>query len=514
MPPLPPNISKTGIIRTVPSWEQRHFARRDNVIRFISRRFPNKPRDDPGLPNPPLPPGTTRLAYHKGSTRPGNNFAVLQWVAVAELPRRTNNSSDPISLAISDNSETLVAGYPNVAPDTGRVIAYSFSSGSGLSPKGQELVYTDGEGSEGNQEAGFSAAITSDGANLLVGIPSRQIGENETNGIVFSYKFNAAGPEWAGQGGGMYYLQAESAGLTNLQYGRSLSISDFDTSTARWYSVAGIPGSGDPAGDPLGATGQPNRGSIYVVSLKNDGEFSSNIGTDAFYTDAIFYGGTAEDKFGSSTDISNLTGGKIFVAAASHSLDPANSYVRMLVGTQGLGPDSFTWQAAPTTDGSDDSIFTTDASELSVRTTADGSIVVIGNPAENSVTVKYSTDEWETDGTQLGQTLQGIASSKFGASVAIDRSASSTSLEGTTIVIGQPLYSTPLLSECGRVVVMEYVNGGWRQVLNSVVGTSEEEKLGLSVAMREEGSFMAGGSQSTLGRAALYQVRDACAPLS
>ncbi len=507
MPPLPPNLAKHTILRTTPSWEQRHFARKDNVTRFITHRFPNKPRDDPGLANPPLPPGASRLAFHKGSTRPGSNSrSDFQWVAVAELPRITNNTTFPIALAISSNSGTVVAGYPTSIPNTGKVRAYSFSSESGLSLKGQELDYPEGVGAQGNQEAGYSAAVTSDGTNLLVGIPSRQIGANQTNGIVFSYKFNTAGLGWTGQGGGMYDSQAESGGLTNLQYGRSLAISDFDTSTARWYTVAGIPGSGDPAGNPLATTGQANRGSIYVVSLKNDGEFSSSIGTDDFYTDAIFYGQATNDKFGSSTDISNLTNNKIFVAVASHS--NTLSYVRMLVGTR-TGTDQFTWDAAPTNSGGN-SIFDSDPSQLCVRTTTDGSIVVIGNPSQDSVVVKYSTDEWQTNGSFLGQTLQGITLSGFGTSVAIDRSASSTSLEGTIIVIGQPFYSTPLKPNCGRVIVMEFINNAWQQVLNPVVGQSENEQLGLTVAMRDDGSFLASGSQSSLGRAALFQVRNIC----
>ena len=509
MPPLPPNITKAGILRTTPSWEQRHFARRDNVTRFISRRFPNKPRDDPGLANPPLPPGASRLAFHKGSTRPGSNFSRsnFQWVAVAELPRLTNDTIFPIALAISENSETVVAGYPTSEPNTGKVRVYSFSSESGLSLKGQELDYPEEVDSQGNEKAGFSTAITNDGTNLIVGIPSRTINESANNGLVFSYKFNVAFPQWNQQGEAMYDKQAESVELTNLQYGRSIAISDFNTSTARWYTVAGIPGSGDPAGDPLASTNLPNRGSIYVVSLKNDGEFSENIGTDAYYTAAIFYGEAKNDKFGSSTDISNLTNNKLFVAAASHS--NTNSYVRMLVGTGTSLPDSFNWAAAPTNFPTEDVILFTAPSKLSVRTTADGSIVVIGNPFQDSVVVKYSTDEWATDGSFLGQTLQGITSSGFGTSVAIDRSASSTSLEGTIIVIGQPFYSTPLKSNCGRVIVMEFINNAWQQVLNPIVGQSENEQLGLTVAMRDDGSFLASGS-SSLGRAALFQVRNVC----
>ena len=127
MPPLPPNLAKQTILRTTPSWEQRHFARRDNLIRFITHRFPNKPRDDPGLANPPLPPGSSRLAFHKGSTRPGRNSRTdFQWVAVAELPRITNNTTFPIALAISSNSGTVVAGYPTSIPNTGKVRAHSF----------------------------------------------------------------------------------------------------------------------------------------------------------------------------------------------------------------------------------------------------------------------------------------------------------------------------------------------------------------------------------------------------
>ena len=55
-----------------------------------------------------------------------------------------------------------------------------------------------------------------------------------------------------------------------------------------------------------------------------------------------------------------------------------------------------------------------------------------------------------------------------------------------------------------------FINNAWQQVLNPVVGQSENEQLGLTVAMRDDGSFLASGSQSSLGRAALFQVRNIC----
>ena len=42
------------------------------------------------------------------------------------------------------------------------------------------------------------------------------------------------------------------------------------------------------------------------------------------------------------------------------------------------------------------------------------------------------------------------------------------------------------------------------------MGQSENEQLGLTVAMRDDGSLLAAGSQNSLGRAALFQVRNVC----
>jgi hypothetical protein len=138
--------------------------------------------------------------------------------------------------------------------------------------------------------------------------------------------------------------------------------------------------------------------------------------------------------------------------------------------------------------------------------TLDGSIIIAGDPAKNKVYVYASTDGWSSY-SLLGQEIQGASAGNFGFSVAIDRYASATNPEGTTIVIGQPGYNHPLRPSAGRVLVFENINGGWQQVLNAVTGKSENEFLGQAVAMRSSEAFLAAGSQQTSGRAALFSVR-------
>lgn len=482
MPPLPPNMARQTIIRTTPSWSQRHFARKDNHIRFLTRRFPNKPRDDPGLPNPPLPPGASRLAFHTGSTGlKQHNPISHQWVAVAELPVNLTGQVRKVGLAISDNSETLVIGYPldNQGGDA-IVKAFTYSEDGGLIQKGDNIVF--GTPPYTDQYAGGQAvAISNTGDFMLVGNPSVGSDPWTDLGNVFPLTYDTNSNSWT-QGAYTSYAPF----VNGINYGWSASLSDFDSTNMQWYSTAGAPGVE----------------AFWIVTFDQNGAFKANIGTDApdpALSPFSNVGGT--ELLGYTSSISNIQGGTtIYAAAGAPNLQSTGTaFVRVVKGV--LSGGLWTWSKQQDITKTPDSQF-----GRSLSMTLDGSIIIAGDPVKHKVYVYASTDGWSSY-SLLGQEIQGASGTGTGFSVAIDRYASATNPEGTTIVIGQPGYNHPLRPSAGRVLVFEYINGGWKQVLNAVTGKSENEFLGQAVAMRSSEAFLAAGSQQTSGRAALFSVR-------
>jgi hypothetical protein len=69
MPPLPPNITKAGILRSQRGWATSRQSLINNNIRGIGRaRMPHGIGSvTGGMLNPPLPPSATRLAMPKGA---------------------------------------------------------------------------------------------------------------------------------------------------------------------------------------------------------------------------------------------------------------------------------------------------------------------------------------------------------------------------------------------------------------------------------------------------------------
>ena len=506
MPPLPPNITKAGILRTTPSWEQRHFARRDNVTRFITHRFPNKPRDDPGLPNPPLPPGASRLAFHKGSTRPGKNFAVLQWVAVANFPRSPNvGSTEPMSLALTADNQNILLSYARDS-DGGNSITrlFSYSQSQGLVKKGNDFTKGDAKGQSSQSNAGISAAIAPGGGLILLGGPySDNGGANPRTGFVCSIAVDVSNPTTPPFNESTELEMYNDPLVNDAEYGTSAAISQFSDTDNGWYAAIGSPG----------YSPTPGESSFIVIKLSPQAgppAYSQTTIGDAAGTLAAFSG---PNQLGFSIDISNdiydedePPNHNIYaLVGAPGETSSDNSYARIVKGIE-VTPGNWTWTKQQDFGNINGGV------GYSVAITDDASIIVYSDPAANTVYVHHSITGWGSYVTL--PSLSGAAGTNYGFAVAIDRSASAYDLDGTTIAIGQPGYSDPCRPGCGRVLVMEYINGQWRQVLNPIIGTSENEGFGTSLAMRTSDSILVGGSHETLGSAALYQVRDACAPIS
>ena len=490
MPPLPPNLSRANIISKAPSWGQKTMARRDNVTRFITRRFPAEPSGDTNWVNPSLPPGASRLAIpvgHSGTHNPRPIFPRLEWELVGELPINPDQgNSVPMSLALSVNTNVIAVGYPGEeSGDTGLVRVYKFDEATKrFVQKGQDLTYTDT-----NYGGGTSVALTDTGSNLLVGIPTQRRGDNNADGAAIAYESKPSA--WDRVGPEMYYVPLRPDEF----YGTSVSFSSYATTTERWYSTAGAPG-----GD-----------TIYINSHNANVSWNNDIGrNDMGYNEELV--GPTSSRFGASSDISNPFGStSLHVVVGAPGTSPTDaSFFRIIKGNENGVKDNGqdeVWAWTTIYDSSDEENIGTVNGQLgaSVAIVADGTLVVAGDPANAVVYVLSSADGGGT-WKMLGPSIKGQSSStRFGQSVGVDRSASGGSVDGTTIVIGEPDYDAPGRPAAGRVLVLEYLqaSGTWIPVMNSVVGLSEYESFGETVAMVASDGFAAAGNRDS-GRVAMY----------
>ncbi|MFI0431285.1 hypothetical protein [Mariniflexile sp. HMF6888] len=122
---------------------------------------------------------------------------------------------------------------------------------------------------------------------------------------------------------------------------------------------------------------------------------------------------------------------------------------------------------------------------------ADGSVVVAGAPY-NSDTALYAgqvrvfeniAGTW----TQIGQNLLGDAASDlFGISVAI-------SPDGSTIAVGAPSNDTAN-NNAGQVKIFKNISGTWTQVGSTLLGVTNNDNFGKSLALSNDGSIVAIGA--------------------
>ena len=474
MPPLPPNLAKHTVLRTTPSWEQRHFARKDNVTRFITHRFPNKPRDDTGLANPPLPPGASRLAFHKGSRCiPRDIFPRLEWINVfSQAFPDTNPDAREIALSIPSTTTLtdafFVAGFGKNAIDSGqtegKVRTFNYNEQTQrFSSTINDLTYTDSNPSRNLYSGGSAVAAGSDGSGnnvLLVGSPIGELtGTDNRENQGFAQAYNLSTNTWSSIGAEMYHVPLTAS----VFYASSTAMTAYDVDNSRWFATAGVPGYSS------------NAGTLYVTQHAANGEWQANIGDE----NSNFFTGVPQSNFGAATAISDVIPGtpnKLRVVVGAPGTGSTIGSIRIIEGEETGSPWTWTFNA--------DKSETTSTLGTSVAMSSDGTIVVAGDPTNGRVYVYYDNGDGTT-WPALGP-VNGIASSssgtRFGQSVSIDRTASSSSLDGITIAVGEPGFSAPGRPNCGCIKVLEYAGGTWRRVMNRIDG-SEGENLGENVAL-------------------------------
>lgn len=434
------------------------MARRDTHIRHISSRFPSQPSKDTSWVNPSLPPGATRLAQPKGSLRqPRSLFpsSESEWLLLYTAPLQARNSgAPPGSVALAYDADAFVLGYPNVSGEISGVRAFEYNTSTDTF---DELGSVLSGNTDFYLNYGRAVAIgvnSTLGSILAVGVPN---GNGNLAGAVQTLAL--VGNSWIAQD----TTSANTGVINNMEYGSALSISEYDSGTAGYYLAVGGPGSNI----------------IEVMKVQSGGSF------DSFVSTAI--GGTGE--FGTSVAISNYLSGAMRVVGGGPAGTDGYVWISELDG------GSWTTQGSITIPNSDFG--------ASVSISGDGTILAVGDPLNSTARIYYdNSGTWTLIG---GSVLTGQNStSQFGQAVSVNRDASSSSLIGTIVAIGEPKYSLPTRTECGRVLVMEYLATGWTRVLNSVYGLNEDEEFGQSVALAPAGEYFVAGGGPEIGRTAVY----------
>lgn len=213
-------------------------------------------------------------------------------------------------------------------------------------------------------------------------------------------------------------------------------------------------------------------------------------------------GEAAGDYSGGAVAISD-DGLTIAIGAGSNDGNGINSgHVRVYKNIAGI------WTQV----GSDiDGEYVNDYSGGSISLSADGQIVAIGAPNNDSdpsdpfvgpagqVRVyAFISGSW----TKLGADIDGtIVSEGFGASVSLSN-------DGLTVAIGAPEYGVTAMDE-GRVKVFAFMSGAWVQVGSDIVGKAARTETGSAVSLNSDGTVLAIGAPSDHYPSSIYPTTGA-----
>ena len=219
MPPLPPNVTKAGLLRSKSGWNNSSLSRRSNTTRgLLSTRTPHSSGNSGGgVPNPSFGIGVVREAFPRGAT----------------------GTWQPVSL--SDSSATLEGriaytwngarwiddGGPGIVQDTDAFLA-NLATITGIVQDNTGVVWGVGRRGSGSNYLAVYQWISN--VWTLVNSPNKIIGDNnvyiatynndtwltgmQPDGEVFAYQWNSGTSQW----------DDRSTGLTNFEPFFSLAI--------------------------------------------------------------------------------------------------------------------------------------------------------------------------------------------------------------------------------------------------------------------------------------------------
>lgn len=177
MPPLPPNVTKAGILRSMSGWNNSSLSRRSNTtVGLLSTRTPHSlGNSGGGIPNPSLGIGVIREAMPRnaaGSFTPRRTRTMLAryWrFPPANLSEMGENASGP-QVAMDSAGNAIAVWYQRTGTNTiiqaSRFSGSSWSAVTDLSAPGQDALDPQvAMDSDGNAIAVWSRY---DGTNIII----------------------------------------------------------------------------------------------------------------------------------------------------------------------------------------------------------------------------------------------------------------------------------------------------------------------------------------------------------
>ena len=294
------------------------------------------------------------------------NATTKAWVQLgSDIVGTTDLDQLGFSVSLSNDGSRVAIGCPHSASDKGHVEIYDYSTGSGWSPVGTNIV-----GATAGMRYGYAVSLSNDGTYVAVGAPF----DDTAAGLVNVYKYDSGWTKVGADivGGGASYKLGTSVSMKNT--------------TASGPIVAiGIPGN--------------DQGKVRVY------EYNS---TTAWALDGSEISGkTTGDAFGTSVSIPDDASR---VVAGGPENTSSTGYIRIY---EYSGSD---WSQM----GSDiNGAAVGDKFGTSVSFSGDGTRVAAGSPGNGKGDVKvyvYENSVW----TKLGETIIGtITNDQFGHSVSL-----------------------------------------------------------------------------------------------
>ena len=371
----------------------------------------------------------------------------------------------------------------------------------GLVGEWQQLG-SDIQGENNGDSFGKSVAISSNGNRIIIGA-DEESGGGFTAGYARVFDWN--GSAWTQVGSDI------DAQTSSERFGHSVAISsdgsriavgallhDSNKGTVRVYdyidsswSQVGSDIDGESTGDRAAQIAMNSDGSKIVIGATLNDDAGSNAGSVRVYeySDSSWSqlggdidGEAAGDKFGSSVAMSE-NGNRIIVGSEFNDGGGSNAgHARV-----------FDWNGSAWSQvGSDIDGASADDRVKSVAISSNGSRIAVGSwGATGTGDVAYSAaghvrvyDYVSSAWSQVGSSIEGVAANEYvGYSVAM-------SSDGGRIATGAVGHS----SSKGCVRVYDYISSAWTKVGSDIVGTSNDDNFGRSVALSSDGTRLVGGT--------------------
>ncbi len=406
-------------------------------------------------------------AYADGATYPFTANATLyaQWSA-AIFTVGYGNEELGYSVALSANGQTALVGAPFADSTTGvnTGVAYIFTETRGTWSATPVASFSDNSGAG---ELGYSVALSANGQTALVGAPFANSADGLNTGVAYIYTEAAGG--WAGNPTPAATLAVKCCGA---ELGSSVALS--------------ANGQTALVGDPS-ANGAAGAAYIYTQPA---GGWAGNLTPAATFAGK---GETAGEELGSSVALSADGQTALVGAPSANSADGPNTGVAYIY-TEPAGGWAGNLTPAATFAGNGNAAGEEQLGS-SVALSADGQTALVGAPSANSADgpntgVAYIYTEpaggWAgnlTPAATFAGNGNAAGEEQLGSSVAL-------SADGQTALVGAPSANSADGPNTGVAYIYTEPAGGWAGNLTpaaSFSGSSVIDLFGYSVALSADG---------------------------